>query len=178
MNKSLNQSPVQTQAKASTLDSHLESAAKFTFASGALSPVEKAQELERIVGGLIDILDRENDLIIHKPLVNFERLKTIASQKQNLFEEYHGFISAVGSIKTFASDLSDHMQEHLKSLFTRYEETAETNERRLKIALQISARILDAVSNAQAEATPVLSYNQYGVLKKSEHAPLGIKQEI
>ncbi len=160
------------------LDGQLASAPNMVFASTALDPEQKARELQRIVGSLIDILDRENDLIIHKPLVNFDRLKSISVQKKHLFEEYHGFLATIGSLKNLAGDLNDAMRENLKSMFSRYEKAAETNERRLTVALKISAKILDAVSSEQSNNAPVLSYNQHGRVKKPAYQPLGFKHEI
>ncbi len=160
------------------LDEKLASAPNMVFASTALDPEQKARELQRIVGGLIDILDRENDLIIHKPLLNFNKLKAINVQKKHLFEEYHGFLATIGSLKNLANDLNDAMRENLKSMFSRYETAAQTNERRLTVALKISAKILDAVSNEQSNNAPVLSYNQHGQVKKTAYQPLGFKQEI
>lgn len=149
-----------------------------TLASGAMTAHEKAEELQRIVGGLINVLDRENDLIIQKPLLNLQGLKEIATQKQALFEEYHQFISSIGSVKAMANEMSDNVKLRLKKLFKNYEDVAQINERRLTIAAQISSRILDAVSSAQADATSTLSYNQHGVIKRSATEPLGIRKEI
>ncbi len=160
------------------LDKQLESAPNMVFASTALNPEQKAQELQRIVGSLIDILDKENDLIIHKPLLNFDRLKVVSDQKKHLFDEYHGFLATIGSLKNFAGELNSAMRENLKTMFSRYEKAAEINEKRLTIALKISARILDAVSNEQSNNAPVLSYNQHGQVKKTAYQPLGFKHEI
>ena len=167
------------QTHTQKIEDSLSHAGNFVFASSSISTEQQTHELERIITGLIDILDRENDLIIEKPLVNIAALKELGRGKQKLFDEYHALSASFASLKNFAGSLSGQVKSKMKNLFANYEKSAQINQKRLTVALEASSVILRAVASAQENQAKAVSYNEFGVLKKQDDAlPLGIQQEF
>ena len=144
-----------------------------------MTTTSKAQNLISLMTGLIDVLERENKLLI-KP--NVQQITELVEEKQHLFFEYDKQVAQLNGDVSFANNLSDEAKAEIKNLSARFEKISHENELKLRSTLKTSNMVVAHIGKEAAKATGA-SVSAYGgdgtqrnISKRS--APIAINRTL
>lgn len=123
-----------------------------------MTMTSKTQNLIGLLTGLIDVLERENELL-NKP--NVQQITDLVEEKQNLFFEYDKQVSQLNGDVSFVGSLSEEAKVELKELSQRFDDVSRENELKLRATLKTSDMIVDHITKAATRSTGA-SLSAYG----------------
>lgn len=148
----------------------------------SIPEAEKSISSEQIIvhiDELVDALDRESLLIVECP--SSEMLKEVGVQKQHMLETYDSLMGQCGNLREFTSELNAEGKQKIRAAFESLRDAMKRNQRRLHVALEVSATLLDCFSSAVRDTAPqVKTYGPNGKIHKPDlrkHLAVTLKAE-
>ncbi|RED52451.1 hypothetical protein [Aestuariispira insulae] len=144
-----------------------------------MTPETRADLLIELVGNLIHVMERENEILDHP---RSKELGPLVQEKQMLFHSYEGQLQALSRNPAFFMTLDDERREELRALSAKFHEVQTVNERKLRLAVKSSNMIVERIREAatKASGTALNSYGQSGGQQayQKKAAPIAVNETL